>query len=70
MKLLKLADRTVSVLGLVLFGVLTGFSLFLTSYFALTYEEIPRTTGGYFPAGAADLRVSDLCHVPDFWLDA
>ena len=49
MKLLKLADRTVSVLGLILFGVLTGFSLFLTSYFALTYEEIPHTKGDIFP---------------------
>lgn len=45
MKLLKLADRTVSVLGLILFGVLTGFSLFLTSYFALTLEEIPTQRG-------------------------
>ena len=49
MKLLKLADRTISVLGLILFGVLTGFSLFLTSYFALTYEEIPHTKGDIFP---------------------
>lgn len=41
MKLLKLADRGISVLGLLLFGVLTGISLFTTVYFATTYEEIP-----------------------------
>ena len=41
MKLQKAADRVIAVLGLALFGVLTGFSLFFTSYFALTYEEIP-----------------------------
>lgn len=41
MKLLKLADRVISVLGLLLFGVLTGISLFTTVYFATTYEEIP-----------------------------
>lgn len=49
MRLRKAADRTVSILGLGLFGVLTGFSLFLTSRFALSYEEIPRTTGDIFP---------------------
>lgn len=49
MKLLKAADRTVSVLGLILFGVLTGFSLFLTSYFAETYEEIPYTKVDILP---------------------
>ncbi len=49
MKLLKLADRTVSVLGLILFGVLTGVSLLLTSYFARTYEEIPHTKVDIFP---------------------
>ncbi len=49
MKLLKLADRTVSVLGLILFGVLTLCSLFLTSYFAPTYEEIPYTKVDIFP---------------------
>ena len=40
-KVLKAADRTVSVTGLLLFGALTGFSLFSTVYFATTYEEIP-----------------------------
>ena len=49
MKLLKAADRTVSVLGLVLFGVLTGFSLFTTVYFKTTYEEIPYQTGDILP---------------------
>lgn len=49
MKLLKLADRTVSVFSLLLFGVLTGVSLFLTSYFAPTYEEIPYTKVDIFP---------------------
>ena len=49
MKLLKVADRAVSVLGLILFGILTGFSLFLTSYFAATYEEIPYTKTDIFP---------------------
>lgn len=49
MRLRKAADRTVSILGLGLFGVLTGFSLFLTSRFALSYEKIPRTTGDIFP---------------------
>lgn len=49
MKLLKAADRTVSVLGLLLFGALTGVSLFLTSYFATTYEEIPYQAADIFP---------------------
>lgn len=41
MKLLRVADRGISVLGLLLFGALTGISLFTTVYFARTYEEIP-----------------------------
>lgn len=49
MKLLKAADRTVSVLGLLLFGALTGVSLFLTSYFATSYEEIPYQAADIFP---------------------
>lgn len=49
MKLLKAADRTLSVLGLLLFGVLTGFSLFTTVYFKTTYEEIPCQTGDILP---------------------
>ena len=49
MKLLKAADRTVSVLGLLLFGALTGFSLFTTVYFKTTYEEIPYQMGDILP---------------------
>lgn len=49
MKLLKLADRTVSVLGLLLFGTLTGVSLFTTVYFRTTYEEVPYQAGDIFP---------------------
>ncbi len=49
MRLLKMADRTVSILGLLLFGVLTGVSLFTTVYFRTTYEEIPYQTGDIFP---------------------
>lgn len=49
MKLLRAADRTVSVLGLLLFGVLAGFSLFTTVYFKTTYEEIPYQTGDILP---------------------
>ena len=45
MKLLKLADRTVSILGLLFFGVLTGVSLFYTTYFTTKYEEIPYEKG-------------------------
>lgn len=41
MKLQKLADRVVSVLGLLLFGTLTGISLFTTVYYTTKYEEIP-----------------------------
>ena len=49
MKLLKLADRTVSVIGLILFGALTLVSVFQTEYFAITYEEIPTTSWDIFP---------------------
>ena len=49
MKLYKAADRTVSVLGLLLFGTLTGVSLFTTVYFRTTYEEIPYQTGDILP---------------------
>lgn len=49
MKLQKAADRTVSVLGLLLFGTLTGFSLFLTSYFGANYDEIPYQRVDIFP---------------------
>lgn len=45
MKLLKLADRTISILGLLLFGALTGYSLFFTVYFSTQYEEIPYEKG-------------------------
>lgn len=41
MKLLNLADKTVAGLGLFLFGLLTGVSLFTTEYFSIQYEEIP-----------------------------
>ncbi len=41
MKLLKVADRCISILGLLLFGILTGISLFYTVYFTTQYEEIP-----------------------------
>lgn len=49
MKLQKLADRTISILGLILFGALTGFSLFFTVYFSTSYEEIPYEKGDIFP---------------------
>lgn len=49
MKLNKAADRTVSVLGLLLFGALAGVSLFTTVYFRTTYEEIPYQTGDILP---------------------
>lgn len=49
MKLQKLADRAISILGLVLFGTLTGFSLFFTVYFLTSYEEIPYEKGDIFP---------------------
>lgn len=49
MKLQKLADRTISILGLILFGTLTGFSLFFTVYFSTSYEEIPYEKGDIFP---------------------
>ena len=49
MKLIKAADRTVSVLGLLLFGTLAGVSLFTTVYFRTTYEEIPYQTGDILP---------------------
>ena len=49
MKLQKLADRTIAILGLILFGTLTGFSLFFTIYFSTSYEEIPYEKGDIFP---------------------
>lgn len=49
MKLLKLADRMISILGLLLFGILTGISLFTTVYFTTQYEEIPYQKGDLFP---------------------
>lgn len=49
MKLLRLADRTISILGLILFGALTGFSLFFTVYFSTSYEEIPYEMGDIAP---------------------
>ena len=49
MKLIKAADRTVSVLGLLLFGALTGVSMFTTVYFRTTYEEIPYQKGDILP---------------------
>ena len=49
MKLLRLADRTISILGLLLFGALTGFSLFFTVYFSTSYEEIPYEMGDIVP---------------------
>ena len=49
MKLVKLADRGISVLGLMLFGALTGFSLFFTVYFTTQYEEIPYEMTDIFP---------------------
>ena len=53
MRLDKAADRTVSVLGLLLFGTLTGVSLFTTVYFRTTYEEIPYQTGDILPLDPA-----------------
>lgn len=41
MRLLKLADRTVSLLGILLFGILTGVSLFSTIYYSTQYNEAP-----------------------------
>lgn len=38
MKLIKLTDRMVSILGLALFGALLGFSLFSTVYFTTEYQ--------------------------------
>lgn len=48
MKFLKFADRVVNILGLVLFGALTGASLFYTVYFKTDYEEIPYQKGDAF----------------------
>ncbi len=48
MKLLKWTDRCVSGIGLLLFGILTGFSLFYTVYFTTKYEEIPYEKGDFF----------------------
>lgn len=48
MNLQKLADRAISIFGLVLFGTLTGFSLFFTVYYLITYEEIPYEKGDIF----------------------
>ena len=48
MKLLKLADRTVSVLGILLFGILTGLSLFSTIYYSTQYNEPPRQISDLF----------------------
>ena len=41
MKFLKWTDRCISGIGILLFGILTGFSLFYTVYFTTQYEEIP-----------------------------
>ena len=49
MRLLKAADRTLSVLGLLLLGTLTGVSLFTTVHFRTTYEEVPYQTGDILP---------------------
>lgn len=49
MKLQKLADRMISILSLVLFGTLTGFSLFFTVYYLTSYEEVPYEKGDIFP---------------------
>ncbi len=49
MRLLKTADRTLSVLGLILFGGGLICSLFSTVYFARTYEEVPYLKGDIFP---------------------
>ncbi len=48
MKLLKLADRTVSLLGIFLFGILTGVSLFSTIYYSTQYNQPPRQIGDLF----------------------
>ena len=48
MKFLKFADRLVNILGLALFGVLTGVSLFYTVYFKTDYEEVPYQKGDAF----------------------
>ena len=45
MKLLKLADRTVSVLGILLFGILTGLSLFSTIYYSTQYIGVDPQAG-------------------------
>ena len=49
MKLQKLADRMISILSLVPFGTLTGFSLFFTVYYLTSYEEVPYEKGDIFP---------------------
>lgn len=61
MKLQKLADRMVSILGLILFGTLTGFSLFFTVYFSTSYEEIPYEKGDIFPMVLAVCALGLFC---------
>lgn len=61
MKLNKLADRTISILGLILFGTLTGFSLFFTVYFSTSYEEIPYEKGDIFPMVLAVCALGLFC---------
>ena len=70
MKLNKAADRTVSVLGLLLFGALAGVSLFTTVYFRTTYEEIPLPDGRYPASGAGVLRPCEpgSCTWPQAWI--
>ena len=61
MKLLRLADRTISILSLLLFGALTGFSLFFTVYFSTSYEEIPYETGDIVPMVLAVCALGLFC---------
>ncbi len=61
MKLIKLTDRMVSILGLALFGALLGFSLFSTVYFTTEYQEIPYAKGDIFLAVLAVCALGLFC---------
>ena len=63
MKLIKLTDRMISILGLALFGALLGFSLFSTVYFTTEYQEIPYAKGDIF------LVVLAVCALGLFCMD-
>lgn len=69
MKLEKAAEKTVIIFSLLLFGILTGMSLFTTVYFQADYAgEVPISRTDFFPValgGAAALGV--LLLVLGFW---